>query len=82
VSEEQGGTGRLGLLDAWRSFDWAARGRLVKLYAKIFILQVALVALFGTIVAVAAAIAFRPLGCKSRMIAKAMLRGDTRPEPF
>lgn len=31
-----GGTGAIGFLDAWRSFTWEARGRLIKLYLKIF----------------------------------------------
>merc|ERR1712029_64293 len=30
-----GGTGRIGFLDAWRSFNWEARRRLIKLYVKI-----------------------------------------------
>ncbi|KAF2110690.1 hypothetical protein BDV96DRAFT_197264 [Lophiotrema nucula] len=30
-----GGTGAVGFLDAWRSFNWEARRRLIKLYVKI-----------------------------------------------
>ncbi|KAL9579399.1 MAG: hypothetical protein Q9212_005135 [Teloschistes hypoglaucus] len=34
-----GGKGVVGMLDAWRTFGWAARIRLVKLYAKIAVMQ-------------------------------------------
>lgn len=44
-----GGTGMLSFLDAWRSFDRPARLRLVKLYAKIFAIDVALHLLFGIV---------------------------------
>ncbi len=46
VSEAEGGSGKLGLLDAWRSFNWSARFRLVKHYVKVFALQVAVVLLY------------------------------------
>lgn len=35
VSQLLGGTGSIGFLDAWRSFNWEARRRLLKLYVKI-----------------------------------------------
>lgn len=35
VSHMLGGTGKIGFLDAWRSFNWEARRRLLKLYVKI-----------------------------------------------
>ena len=35
VGQLLGGTGRIGFLDAWRSFNWEARRRLIKLYVKI-----------------------------------------------
>ncbi|KAL8996085.1 MAG: hypothetical protein Q9169_004324 [Polycauliona sp. 2 TL-2023] len=35
-----GGTGVVSMLDAWKTFNWAARFRLAKLYAKIFAIQV------------------------------------------
>ncbi|CAL8581768.1 hypothetical protein XPA_007453 [Xanthoria parietina] len=41
-----GGTGVVSILDAWKTFDWAARFRLVKLYAKIFAIQVSTTILF------------------------------------
>lgn len=38
--EVVGGNGAVSMLDAWKTFDWAARLRLVGLYAKIFAIQV------------------------------------------
>lgn len=38
-----GGTGAIGFLDAWKSFNWEARGRLIKLYLKIFAIVTAFV---------------------------------------
>lgn len=37
-----GGQGKIGMVDAWRSFDWAARIRLVKLMGKIMAIMIAL----------------------------------------
>lgn len=34
VSKMLGGTGKIGFLDAWRSFKWEARRRLIKLFLK------------------------------------------------
>lgn len=42
VPEIVGGTGVVGMLDAWRTFDWSARVRLVKAYVKVFFMQIAL----------------------------------------
>ena len=41
-----GGSGCVSMLDAWKTFDWAARIRLVKLYVKIFVVQFATTLLF------------------------------------
>ena len=41
-----GGSGCVSMLDAWKTFDWAARIRLVKLYLKIFAIQIASVLFF------------------------------------
>ncbi|KAI8935368.1 hypothetical protein NX059_007951 [Plenodomus lindquistii] len=38
VEKMMGGTGVVGFLDAWRSFNWEARRRLIKLYIKTFIM--------------------------------------------
>jgi hypothetical protein len=40
VSKMMGGTGVVGFLDAWRSFNWEARRRLIKLMAKNFFIVV------------------------------------------
>lgn len=42
VPEIVGGTGVIGMLDAWKTFDWSARIRLVKAYVKVFFMQIAL----------------------------------------
>ena len=41
-----GGTGCVGMLDAWKTFDWAARIRLIKLYVKVATLQIVTMFLF------------------------------------
>lgn len=46
VPESAGGQGVLGLFEAWRSFDWAARIRLVKIYLKTGAIQAAVGILF------------------------------------
>jgi hypothetical protein len=46
VPEIIGGTGVIGLLDAWKTFDWNSRVRLVKAYVKVFAMQVAVSILF------------------------------------
>ncbi|CAG8284525.1 unnamed protein product [Penicillium salamii] len=40
-----GGSGKIGLMDAWTTFDWAARVRFAKVIGKTFAIQVALVVL-------------------------------------
>jgi len=42
VSQMMGGTGVVGFLDAWRSFNWEARRRLIKLFAKTFFIMMAI----------------------------------------
>lgn len=44
-----GGSGMLSYVDAWRSFDRASRVRIVKLYLKIFAIDIALHLLFGLV---------------------------------
>lgn len=46
-----GGTGSIGFLDAWKSFNWEARGRLIKLYLKFFAIITALFFAFTHIMA-------------------------------
>ena len=52
VPEIVGGSGMLGMRDAWKTFDWNATIRLVKVYVKTFFIQVALFVLFLVAVAV------------------------------
>ncbi|CAE7179803.1 hypothetical protein CFE70_006172 [Pyrenophora teres f. teres 0-1] len=49
VSQMMGGTGVVGFLDAWRSFNWEARRRLIKLFAKTFFVMVAILVVLGHI---------------------------------
>jgi len=40
VPEIVGGTGMIGILDAWKTFNWSARIRLIKTYLKVVALQI------------------------------------------
>jgi hypothetical protein len=53
-----GGSGKIGLLDAWKTFDWAGRVRFVKVIAKAFAIEAALVVL--AVAAVVAQLAMMP----------------------
>ena len=46
IPEIVGGSGVISMLDAWTSFDWSSRIRLVKAYAKVFAMQTAVTILF------------------------------------
>ncbi|KAH8655988.1 hypothetical protein BGZ60DRAFT_385438 [Tricladium varicosporioides] len=50
IPEIVGGSGVVGMLDAWKTFDWSARIRLIKAYAKVFCMQFALGALFTAVI--------------------------------
>ena len=47
--ESLGGKGCVSMLDAWRTFDKEARLRLIKIYAKLFVVQIAVTVLFAMI---------------------------------
>lgn len=49
--ESLGGSGAVSMLDAWKSFDWAARFRLIKLYLKVQLIQFTTVIVFAFITA-------------------------------
>jgi len=51
VEKVMGGTGIVGFLDAWRSFNWEARRRLIKLYMKTFFMVACLVFLIMHVLA-------------------------------
>jgi hypothetical protein len=42
-----GGTGVVGMLDAWKTFDWNSRIRLLKLYVKVMAMEVAVIFAFA-----------------------------------
>lgn len=52
VPEIVGGSGMIGILDAWTSFDLAARVRLIKAYGKVIAMVIALVVFFSTLLMV------------------------------
>ena len=45
-----GGNGSVGMLDAWKTFGWAARIRLVKLCVKVALIQVATTVVFAMVI--------------------------------
>lgn len=49
-----GGAGKIGLLDAWKTFTWPSRMRLLKLLAKVFGIMVGVTTICGAIIAVEA----------------------------
>lgn len=51
VSKMMGGSGVVGFLDAWKSFNWEARRRLIKLYIKNFFILTGMLLVFFHIVA-------------------------------
>lgn len=52
VPEIVGGSGVISMTDAWKTFDWAARVRLVKTYAKVLVLQILLGIAFFSVLAI------------------------------
>lgn len=44
-----GGAGKIGIVDAWRSFDWASRVRFVKVVGKVFLMVAAVALVFSFI---------------------------------
>ncbi|KAF7673628.1 hypothetical protein GT037_008243 [Alternaria burnsii] len=54
VSKIMGGTGVVGFLDAWRSFNWEARRRLIKLFTKNFFIMVGMFVFVLHVVAIEA----------------------------
>lgn len=60
VSPMHGGSGKVGFLDAWRSFTWEARRRLIKLFIKTFALVFGLAMLIMHVLLAEAFIALGP----------------------
>lgn len=51
VPKVLGGTGCVGFVDAWKSFNWEARRRLVKLYVKIYAIVTVMTIVLGLVFA-------------------------------
>jgi len=49
IPEIVGGSGVIGMLDAWKTFDWNSRVRLIKAYVKVFAMQFVLTLFFVVI---------------------------------
>ena len=64
-----GGSGKIGIIDAWKSFGWASRKRLLKLVAKVFSVMFALGLMSGMIMVGEAKLL---LGDKMREIMRVM----------
>jgi hypothetical protein len=47
IDRTSGDSPRIGMLDAWKTFGWNSRVRLLKLYAKVFAMQLATMAFFA-----------------------------------
>lgn len=62
-SDSVDGSNKLSIVDAWRSFGWPGRIRLLKTYVKYFFLQIIL-ALFSAAVLFSLVLAFRPAPTK------------------
>jgi hypothetical protein len=45
-----GGSGAISMLEAWKTFDWNARVRLLKLYGKTILMQTAVIFLFAFVI--------------------------------
>lgn len=52
IPEIVGGSGMIGVLDAWKTFDFSSRIRLIKLYATALAMQFCVVVLYVTVTAV------------------------------
>jgi hypothetical protein len=70
VPKVVGGTGAVSFLDAWRSFNWEARRRLLKLYVKIFFIMTGLVFVMLHVWAVVGFVTMGPTVSKAIAAAK------------
>jgi len=52
IAESEGGSGKLGFVDAWTSFEKAQRMRLLKVFGKIFLVETMLHVFFGVLIVV------------------------------
>jgi len=49
IPEIVGGSGVVSMLDAWKTFDWSSRIRLIKAYAKVYALSLLVGVMFGLV---------------------------------
>lgn len=68
VSQLVGGSGVVSFMDAWRSFNWEARRRLIKLYVKVFFVMA------GLILVVAHVLAFETFAIMGPALGKFMVQ--------
>jgi hypothetical protein len=45
-----GGSGAISMLEAWKTFDWNARVRILKIYGKVFAMQIAVIFIFAFVI--------------------------------
>ena len=73
-----GGSGMIGMRDAWKTFDWNAIVRVVKVYVKTAFMQMALFMLFLVAVAVELRLILGPQ--LDRIIRDGMRKGHDEPD--
>lgn len=54
-----GGQGKIGIVDAWRSFGWGSRMRFLSVVTKVFMIQTGIILAFGAVLSAESAIFFR-----------------------
>ena len=78
VPELLGGSGMIGMWDAWKTFDWNATIRVVKVYVKTFFMQLAVFILFLAAVAVELRLMLGPQ--MDKIIRDGMRKGRGQPD--
>ena len=78
VPEVVGGSGKLGILDARRIFDLATYHRLVKLYAKLVVIQTVWIVLYFVVVFVEVNVMFPDVICDVQKVFQAYMRGELK----
>ena len=73
-----GGSGMIGMRDAWKTFDWNATVRVVKVYVKTALMQTALFMFFLATVAVELRLMLGPQ--LDRIIRDGMRKGHDEPD--
>lgn len=76
VATADGGSGRLGLLDAWRTFGWVSRRNLLKLLVQVFAFEMTIILVFSVIIAAQVLIIVEPTHDQWLVVAKAYMNGN------